>query len=76
MPGINKLALLHELLPDDGNVNSGVTQSLHESLISSGEKGLHALLEDFLGQMDTFCLVMDSLAVKIHREDTEALTTK
>ncbi len=69
IPGINKLALIYELLSEDKNETPEALQGLQQSLKSSGEKGLCEILEEILGHVDKFCLMMDCMHVKIRREE-------
>jgi hypothetical protein len=75
-PGLQKLALIQELIPDDENEGPEVIQGLQKSLKASSEKGLNEILVDVLGELDIFILMMECLQVQIAREDKEAPETE
>ena len=73
VPGLKKLVLISKLIPEDESDEApGIIKDLQQSLKSSGEAGMWLILDDLLGEVESFCIMVDALKVKIDREEKVA----
>ncbi len=71
LTGLRKLALPRDVSPDNESQATEVIQSLGESQKSSGEKGVFEISDDVSHEVNIFCLLMDTLQIRIDRETSE-----